>query len=136
MVAVEKAVFQYLNWDDLFLTEKPFEIVIDIPADAPDQRQTNCTFSNAPEERVESVRDRIDEFYLDTHGFTFVQHKSELEDSEWKNRERIEAIYLKECEKILKSNLDRVDRVHFYNWLVSFASSYNVLFLTKKKGPR
>jgi hypothetical protein len=64
------ATFDYMKWNPKFHTgeEKPFRILIPIPASAPDQRTTNVDFAPGPEEVVTDVRGREGEFSLDGHG--------------------------------------------------------------------
>jgi hypothetical protein len=119
MALSEEATFRYLEWNDIFRHERPFQILIDIPPDAPDQRRTNCTFASQSKILVKDVRDNLEGFQLDTHGFTFVKHESKLKDTQFKDRVEVEKMYVKECEDLIKQYLEGVDRVHIFNWLVS-----------------
>jgi hypothetical protein len=122
MASTTKAVFEYLEWSDLFNHEKPFQVLIDIPSNAPDQRRANCSFSEGEEELVEDVRDNVNQFSLDKHGFTYITHRTQLQGADFKDRKKVEELYLPECEDIIRQTLEDVDQVHFFNWLVSLRS--------------
>jgi len=109
--------FKYVQWDDLFLTEKPFEVTtIAIPPDAADQRKTNLTFKYADEEVVHDVGEPSPDFKLDVHGFTYVKYQSKLHGEDFNNAETIEQTYIPECKELLKQYMDDVDLVYVYNW--------------------
>ena len=64
----EHVTLSYLEWKDLFKTEKPFQLFLNIPWDAIDTRQTNMDF----EETlcvIQDIRGREGEFNLDEHAF-------------------------------------------------------------------
>ncbi|KAL9029148.1 MAG: hypothetical protein Q9196_002584 [Gyalolechia fulgens] len=111
-----RATFKYLQWDDLFHKEKPFEILIDIPPEAVDQRKTNLKFHEADEEVVQDVRSHISDFTLDEHGFIYIKHQSQLVPEHFKDRDMVERVYLPECESLLRTHVENVDQVYFYNW--------------------
>lgn len=133
MARTERAVFEYLQWQDIFNYEKPFQILIDkIPRDAPDQRRTNCTFLAGKEELVEDVRGEFDKFSLDKHGFTYRVHESQLQGADFEDKKKVEEIYLPECEEIIRQTAENVDQVHFFNWVVSLQCPFRVLVFLKK----
>lgn len=115
----EKGTFQYLEWKDLFYHEKPFQIIIDLPQDALASRKSNLTFHQGGEELIEDVRDRLDEFDINKHGFFYVTSSSQLSGSDFEDKKKIEEIYLPECEQLVRNAIEGVDRVYCYNWLVS-----------------
>jgi hypothetical protein len=108
--------FKYVLWDDLFLKEKPFEITIPIPPGAPDQRRTNLTFEYADEEIVHDIGEPSSDYKLDVHGFTYLKHQSQLRADQFDDAEKINQIYIPECEELLKRYVDDVDQVYVYNW--------------------
>lgn len=118
--------FRYLVWDDLFYEEKPFEILTDIPKDAPDQRKTNLTFTEGREELVVNCRGIENNFSLDTHGFSFHKHKSALTPDDFHNRQEVESTYLPECEELLRKLVQNVDQVFFYNWRLRCSSDEKI----------
>lgn len=115
---MERGVFRYLKWQELYNTERPFQILIDIPADAEDKRQTNMEFYDGSELNITDVRSITDSPDIDIHGFKYVHHNTCLESQHFFNKEKVELEYLPECEALLRNMLDGVDEVHFFNWLV------------------
>lgn len=122
-MAMERGAFRYLKWQDLYNHEKPFTVLLDVPEGVKDQRRTNLTFHDAGEETVKDVRGNIDELDINTHGFTYVTWPSELNCADFDDKDKIEKEYLPECEDLIRHVLDGVDKVHFFNWLVSLYSS-------------
>lgn len=116
-MSMEQGTLHYVEWNDLFKVEKPFQILIDLPETISDRRLTNVTF-HSRDEVVEDVRGKTDKLTLDTHGFMFVSHKSQLGGDDFFNREIVESRYLAECESVIRMNVEGVDQVHFFNWLV------------------
>lgn len=115
---MEIAKFHYLQWQKLYTTEKPFQILIDLPKNAADKRTTNLVFSEGPEECIEDVRQEMDGYKLDTYGFMYKQSPTSLGMHQFTQKREIEDTYLPECEQVLRDVMDGVDEVHFYNWLV------------------
>jgi len=89
---MEKGIFRYQEWQELFLVEKPFQILINLPADPLDQRRTNLSFSDHEEEIIENVRHHVHDFPIDTHGFVYTTHESALSGPDFNSREIIESV--------------------------------------------
>jgi hypothetical protein len=107
---------KFLKWLPLYETEKPFQIFINIPEDATDRRTTNLAFENV-KVRIQDVRIFPPKhFLLDKHGFTYYSHKFQARHIA--DRESVEQRYLPEMETLLKSTLNSVDRVFFFDWRV------------------
>ncbi|KIW66777.1 hypothetical protein PV04_06072 [Phialophora macrospora] len=105
---------KFLKWLPLYEIEKPFQIFINIPEDATDRRTTNLAFENV-KVRIQDVRSFPPKhFLLDKHGFTYYSHR--LEVGHIADRESVEQQYLPEMESLLKSTLESVDRVYFFDW--------------------
>ena len=116
---MERGIFRYLKWQELYRHEKPFTVLIDLPEDAKDQRRTNLSFHEADEETVNDVRGGTKDLDIDTHGFTYVTQRSNLRMADFDDQDKIENQYLPECEELIRNVLDNVDKVHIFNWLVS-----------------
>ncbi|KAI1415842.1 hypothetical protein F5Y13DRAFT_177940 [Hypoxylon sp. FL1857] len=105
----------FLQWKELYKIEKPFQIFINIPADAEDKRSTNLSWKT----KSKAVRDircletppSIDEF-----GFTFRYHPSRLAD--FSSKEQITSTYLPEVEEIIRAELNNVEKVFIFDWRV------------------
>ncbi|KAF2684665.1 hypothetical protein K458DRAFT_388366 [Lentithecium fluviatile CBS 122367] len=110
------AVFNYLEWDPLYETEKPFQIFSDIPAGSADQRKDNLNFKPGPSEKVHDVRGDENHFTLDKNGFEYIRHKTKVLDGDIYSKEHVQDIYLPECAQVLKTVLDGADEVHVFDW--------------------
>ena len=106
----------FLSWQDLYATEKPFQIFIDIPTGAEDQRDTNLVFKKALVE-VRDIRHLSIDLSLDANGFIYRKHTTKTEDFTQKGM--VEQSYLPEIEELLKAEMEDVDRVFFFDWRVS-----------------
>ncbi|KAK7393856.1 hypothetical protein QQX98_013360 [Neonectria punicea] len=107
------AELKYLQWQDLYERERPFQLFIDLPPDAEDRRVSNLVFEKHHVPIVD-IRSRYNQFSLDTHGFMIRKHQTAMKD--FTDREAVESIYLPEVEEILRSNLDGVDGCFVFNW--------------------
>lgn len=109
-------VFQYLEWQDLYNTEKPYQILLDIPDYAPEQRRHNLVFHDGPEETVHDVRGRESELKLDVNGFTYIKHASAMTSNDFADVAKVQANFLPELERMLQETLDGVDQVCIYDY--------------------
>jgi len=106
--------FRYFDWQPLHRSEKPYEILFDVPSTA-----RRCNFSFVPStvpETVENVRGREAEFQLDLHGFLLRRHRTEFSD--WHDREAVRRRYIPELEAYVKTQVEGADRVVAYDWRV------------------
>jgi hypothetical protein len=117
----EQAVFQYVDWQDVYKTEKPYQVFSAIPeTDLPEQRSTNLVFKDGPLEHIYDARGKKNDFDLDTHGFAFREHR--LSSVDFAVGQEIEDRYLSEVESLLREDLDEVDQVYCFDWRVSMKS--------------
>lgn len=110
------ATLKFLKWQKLYETEKPFQIFINIPAHVKDQRTTNLVYEDVHVD-IKDVRHCRTSFELNRHGFTYLKHRTKVQD--FTQRSVVEAQYLPEVEELIRSNVEYVDRVHFFDWRVS-----------------
>lgn len=115
-----QASFGFLKWSDLYLKEKPFQVYIDIPKDAPDQRRHNLNFEEDIEYTVHSVRGRETQYTLDENGFAYVKHKSSMTAQDFQDEHTVVQRYYEELEELLKRHMDGVDQVCIFDWRVGF----------------
>jgi len=108
--------FSYLQWQDLYTTEKPYQILIDLPGGTEETQRTNLVFCDGPTEHVSDVTGRESSFTLDRSGFTFLKDALPIRPSEFNSRTIVECLYLPACERIIRRALGDVDEVVFYNW--------------------
>jgi hypothetical protein len=110
-----RAELKFLKWQQLYESEKPFQIFINIPNNAKDRRTTNLNFENVQVELTDA-RTLSAQLSLDKHGFIYRNH--EIAPLDYTNRKEVECTYLPELETLLKTELDGVDQVFFFDWRV------------------
>ncbi|KAL9103694.1 MAG: hypothetical protein Q9163_001288 [Psora crenata] len=98
---------KYIKDLELYKREKPFQILIDIPKDAPDQRFTNLDYEDR-EETFHDVRGKEQMYSLDNHGFTYRHHDFAFD--EYENRAAVEANYLPKIEHFIRKEVQDVDK--------------------------
>jgi len=72
-----RVTLKFLHWQQLYETEKPFQIFINIPEDAEDKRTSNLVFEDV-ERTVQDVKTTEKSFSLDDNGFKLCKHSSSL----------------------------------------------------------
>ena len=113
----EHATINYLDWQELYETEKPFQLFsASAEADSPIQRSTNLVFKEGDLERIYDLRGAESTCSLDTQGFSFLKHKTQVRD--FGRRENVEETYLSEVEELLRHEIDGIDQVYFFDWRV------------------
>ncbi|KAH7333288.1 methyltransferase CmcJ [Rhexocercosporidium sp. MPI-PUGE-AT-0058] len=90
------ASLNYLQKLDIYKHEKPFEIIMDIPSNAKDQRQHNTKFE-AREQIIRDIRELKYQFTLDKHGFMVREFRSTLDS-------------------LIREQVSDVDQVFFFEW--------------------
>ncbi|MCJ1467360.1 hypothetical protein MMC07_005984 [Pseudocyphellaria aurata] len=103
----------FLQWQKLYEEEKPFQIFINIPGDAEDQRNTNLVFQNVSL-NIHDVRGYSDEFSLDKNGFMYREHTTKM--TSFQDRKAVGDNYLPEIEALLKREMEGADRIFFFDW--------------------
>lgn len=119
-MAIEKlqtlvASIKFLKWLPLCEREKPFNIFLDIPDDAADQRTNNLVFEDGPTE-IQDVRGQEGIFSLDKNGFMFLKYHTDFDGFE--NRRAVEEHCLPEVERLIHKNVEGVDKIHIFDWRV------------------
>ncbi|KAK4445900.1 hypothetical protein QBC34DRAFT_153899 [Podospora aff. communis PSN243] len=109
--------FTYMKWNsELYETESPFQILIEIPKNAPDQRTTNVEFEAGPPETITDVRTTMDSWSLDQHGFQYFSMNTGLAAKRFSDPAFVREKYLPQCVSLLKKALPGAERVHFFGW--------------------
>jgi hypothetical protein len=117
MARDETASFHYIEWQDLYEKEKPFEILADLPDGFPDSRKTNIVLKENSPERIKDVRGHEADFSLDDHGFAF--RNIETSFLEYDKRRLVEAEFLPGVvEPFLREHVEGADRIVFFDWHV------------------
>lgn len=107
---------KFIQWQPLYEHEKLFQILIEPLKDSADPRTTNLVY----EDRTITIRDIRGhelEFTLNNHGFKYVNHDFAFTDYE--SVSAVEAEYLPKVEQFLRSKLEDVNKVFFFDWKVS-----------------
>ncbi|KAE9378879.1 hypothetical protein N431DRAFT_460204 [Stipitochalara longipes BDJ] len=104
---------KFLDWQEQYETEKPFQIFINIPDEAEDKRTSNLVFEDISI-AIQDVRGKEENFTLDSNGFQFVRHHSSLDC--FQSKHSIEDIYLPEVDALLRKEIEGVDKVFFFDW--------------------
>lgn len=108
-----QVTLSFLQWQKLYEWEKPFQIFINIPDDAEDQRDTNLVFKQIPIS-VYDIRGISTDFSLDTNAFIYRRHITKITD--FTSRETVEQKYQPEIEQLLKHVVEGADRIFFFDW--------------------
>jgi hypothetical protein len=102
----------YLKWQDLFISEKPYEVFMDVPGGLP---TSNFEVQPAPEQNIYNLRGYESEFNLDTHAFSV--RSSPLGVAKF-DKKTVEQEYLPEVEKLLRREVDDATQNLFFDWRV------------------
>jgi len=111
------ASLRYLKWQELYNKEKPFQIFLDIPAEAEDQRESNLAFEEV-EHQITDIRGKEKEFSLDKNGFQFAHMPVGERELNIKDRQLVEFEYLPKVEKLVKTEVAGADKVFIFDWRV------------------
>lgn len=107
---------EFLQWQDLYEKEKPYELFIDLPDElATKLKQTNCKFTKV-DHTIHDVRGIEDTLSLDANGFIFRKYPTILSETDLLSRDSVDRVYLPEVESILRKEVVGVDRVFFFDW--------------------
>ena len=106
----------YLQWEDRFNREKPYQIVSENITELDGLARSNIAMIEGPEELIEDIRGRETTFSLDDNGFKILKYAFPAID--YQRHQDVEEIYKPEIEKLLKRDVEGVDKVVFFNWRV------------------
>jgi hypothetical protein len=125
----ERATLKYLKWVPLYEKEKPFQIFVPLPPGVEDDRTDNLVFETEKEQDVLDARGQEHTFTLNRNGFQYVKHETKVDVFDTK--EKVEDIYLPELTELLKTQLEDVHRVVFFNWRVIIMNPFSRNQLTQ-----
>lgn len=109
-----QASVQFLKWQNLYNSEKPFNIFLDIPAEAKEQRRTNLIFEDITIP-IEDIRGEEHNFTLDNQGFMITRLPKFTGTLD---TETIQNQHLPAVEKLLKEKVEGAHRVFIFDWRV------------------
>ncbi|PPJ52978.1 hypothetical protein CBER1_10952 [Cercospora berteroae] len=93
----------YADWDDKFLTEKPYELKFLPPHGFP---VSNMTWSRYDGIHVTDIRGHERHYNVRKHGFELSSMTTALTYEDFDNRQKVEQVYMKEVADCLRSKLD------------------------------
>jgi hypothetical protein len=108
----ERVSLRYFKWEDLFVTEKPYVYLLDVPDGFP---LKNFDFEDAPKQTIHDVRGRESSFNLDTHGFAIRSHTLSMTNFD---RQSVEQEYFPEIERLLRQEIENVTDICIFDWRV------------------
>lgn len=109
----ERTKLMYLQWEEKFNSEKPYHIVSENIPELDRLARSNITMMEGPEELIEDIQGRETTFGLDKNSFMVCKHTFPAID--YQRNQDVEEIYKPEVDKLLKRNVERVDKVVFFN---------------------
>jgi hypothetical protein len=112
----ELASITYLEWQELYQSEKPFQIFANVPPGST-ERLTNLVFTPSPRLAIHDIRGQESSFTLDANGFTVV--RDQMPDFDLSTRESIDSTVLPYLEGLVRKHVDGVDFVCCFDYGVS-----------------
>ncbi|KAI0407264.1 hypothetical protein F4802DRAFT_554752 [Xylaria palmicola] len=110
----EQAHLVYLQWQDLYNEEKPFQVFANIP-EGSTERLTNLVFGAGPLIKINDLRGNEDNFTLDGNGFKVIQDKLP-DDFNLKSRECMGTEVVPYLEDLIRRNVEGADFVRCMDW--------------------
>jgi len=107
----------YLKRLEIYQTEKPFQLFIPVDENAPDPRSSNLEFETKKQTFVD-IRENLDDFSLDSHGFEVGMHPTALTLADFHNRDTVESLYFDEVKEILTTVESGYDEVFIFDYRV------------------
>lgn len=113
----EQVKLRFLQWQDLYKEEKPFEIVTDA-IQGSENRRTNLVFGTNGQQTVRDVRGRErSRFALDSHGFAYGFKPCPFDG--YDDKQRIVEDYLPWAESVIQHEVGDSGCIFIFDWRVS-----------------
>ena len=113
----------YVKWNDLFLREKPYQVIADLDSEALDSDHpaksfatTNIEFEYGAAQTIHDIRGRENEFNLRDHAFQICQRPMQLDSV---NPRYVDSVYVPQVEALLRDIVPNVVKVMVFDWRVS-----------------
>lgn len=100
----------YLADLPLYKHTKPVQLV---PGFAENKEPHNVELEAGPKETINDVRGREHEFTLERNGFQYLHYPTNVKD--FTSKDALETDYLRECERLLRREVEGVDEVVFFD---------------------
>ncbi|KAL7791168.1 putative 7 alpha-cephem-methoxylase [Trichoderma afarasin] len=108
----ETVQLNYIEWQDKFATEKPYEVISEAPAGFP---RANFSCSLAAPETIHDIRGREKLFNLQDHGFQIWKHDHTVDTFD---KASVEQNYLPSLDILLKDVLGPGTETYFFDWRI------------------
>ena len=117
----QRVKLSYLAQLELYKTEKPYQIYQDIP---PGEKQTNVVWSDGPAELMRDVRaeDWKTKYNLDTYGFQWYEHSSDLCRRDFDDEIMVNETYKPECKNFLQKVFPQARIIDIFDFKVNIDS--------------
>jgi hypothetical protein len=102
----EHRQFMYLQWEDKFKKEKPYQIVSENIPELDGLARSNINMIEGPEELIEDIRGRESTFTLDQNGFQILTHQ--FPPINYQSNDEVEHMYKPEIERLLKEEVSAI----------------------------
>lgn len=99
----ERRQLMYLQWEDKFKKEKPYQIVSENIPELDGLARSNINMIEGPEELIENIRGRESTFTLDQNGFQILTHQ--FPSIDYQSNDEVENMYEPEIERLLKEEV-------------------------------
>ena len=99
----ERRKLMYLQWDDKFEQERPYQIVSENIPELDGLARSNIQMGEGPEELIEDIRGRECTFSLDQNGFQIIKHQ--FPSIDYQSNDDVENVYKPEIERLLKEQV-------------------------------
>ncbi|KAF7128316.1 hypothetical protein CNMCM5793_002858 [Aspergillus hiratsukae] len=116
------AKFNYLKWQDIYRTTRPFSNALALSS-SDKQQGHNLIFERGEAQRVTDARGIESSFDLDRNGFIYKTHQPPLTPEEFTDAQKVEKVYLADCEKVFRAEVENVTDVLLFDWRVRRSDS-------------
>ena len=110
----ESAKLSYIQWQEKYLAEKPYQVFVPLPMGVPEENASNLVFDLGHEEVIRDIRGSSTGFSLDEHGFTICS--MDMSPHSFSEMEIINDYIPKTCE--LMKEAVNADLVVPFDWRV------------------
>ena len=107
----EEVNFQYMTPIALHATERPFQLLRPVDANARDRRLSNCEWEAGPTETVLDIRGMEGEPGLERQGFMVRKAGTALGPEDFADGDLVETFYMPEMEALLRREVEGADLV-------------------------
>ncbi len=116
----EQASIVYLQWQELYESEKPFQVFANVPQGS-SERLTNLAFAPSPPLTIRDLRGQEDAFTLDANGFQVVW--DQMPPFDFTTKESVDSTVVPHLEDLVRKHVKGADFVRCFDYGVSEARS-------------